>query len=66
MKLDRRERYRERQKAQGIREVLMRLPTETVDQIDALQQTGGYVNRSAALLALIRKGLEGMTQQPAA
>jgi hypothetical protein len=60
---DKREAYRERQRARGIREVLMRLPAETIAQIDALQVRRGYDNRSAAALAVIEKGLKGFSEQ---
>lgn len=63
---DKREAYRERQRAQGIREVLMRLPAETIEQIDAVQAKRGYVNRSAAALAILQRGLKGFRDNRAA
>jgi hypothetical protein len=49
-------RYRERIQQQGAREVLLKLPVETIALLDDLKQRQGLRNRSQALLQLIEQG----------
>jgi transposase len=50
------QRFRDRLKASGGEEVLLRLPSETVALLDELKAKQGLRNRSQALLQLIELG----------
>jgi hypothetical protein len=48
--------YRQRIRAAGIEEVLIKMPTETREFIDRLKESRGLQSRSQALLQLIELG----------
>lgn len=48
--------YRERLRASGEGEVLVKLPRETIAAIDEFKQREGLRNRSQAMLQLIEQG----------
>ena len=48
--------HRERIRAAGIEEVLIKMPTETREFIDRLKESQGLQSRSQALLQLIELG----------
>ncbi len=54
--------YRERVRASGEEEILLKLPRETIALIDDLKKRQGLRSRSLALLQLIERGREA-TQQ---
>jgi metal-responsive CopG/Arc/MetJ family transcriptional regulator len=51
-------RYRERIQQQGAREVLLKLPVDTVATIDRLRDAEGAASRSDIVASLIRRALE--------
>ena len=55
-------RYRARIRQQGVTEILLRLPVETVEAIDRLREMRGAANRSAAVALLIHRALEAESE----
>lgn len=51
-------RYRERIQQQGAKEVLLKLPVETIATIDRLRDARGAANRSDIVASLIYRALE--------
>jgi len=55
-------RYRARLQRQGAREVLIKLPVETIATIDRLRDERGERSRSDVLASLIHRALEGESE----
>ena len=51
-------RYRERIQQQGAREVLLKLPVETIATIDRMRDAKGAASRSDIVASLIHRALE--------
>lgn len=51
-------RYRERIQQQGGREILLKLPAETIETIDRLRDARGAANRSDIVASLLNRALE--------
>ena len=51
-------RYRERIQQQGAREVLLKLPVETIATIDRMRDAKGVASRSDIVASLIHRALE--------
>ncbi len=65
-KFDKRRAYRDRLVKAGKREVLVALPVETLQALTRIQAAQGYANRSEAIDALMRTGMEALEREAAA
>ena len=54
-------RYRQRIRQQGERQVLLRLPVETIEAIDRMRDERGEQSRSVVAAFLIQRALEAET-----
>ena len=55
-------RYRERIQQQGAKEVLLKLPVETIATIDRLRDSRGAASRSDVVASLIHRALEAESE----
>ena len=65
-KFDKRRAYRDRLVKAGKKEVLVALPVETLEALERIQSVRGYANRSEAIDALMRTGMEVLQREDAA
>lgn len=55
-------RYRERMLQQGAKEVLLKMPVETIAKIDRLRDARGAASRSDVVVSLIQQALEAASE----